>query len=83
MAVSSREAVQAAIDPAYGEDIAPDRVARMAVQYAPADVDLLEQRLARGLRHSFGYDLGVAAPRPAPAHAPVSETAHEPEALVA
>jgi hypothetical protein len=53
--VSSREAVSAHLDPDYGEDIAPDRAARRAVQYAPGDAELLEQRLAQYLRHDFGY----------------------------
>jgi hypothetical protein len=55
MEVSSREAVSAHLDPDYGEDIAPDRAARRAVQYAPGDAELLEQRLAQYLRHDFGY----------------------------
>jgi hypothetical protein len=70
MAVSSREAVQAAIDPAYGEDIAPDQQARRAVQYADPEIRLLETRLASYLRHDFGYDAAIvrAEPRvPAPA----------------
>jgi hypothetical protein len=63
MAVSSREAVQAHIDPEYGEDIAPDREARLAVQYADRDVAVLEARLARYLRHAFDYEVVTAEPR--------------------
>jgi hypothetical protein len=55
MAVSSREAVQAHLDPAYGEDVAPQRKARLAVQYAERDIAVLERRLARHLRCDFGY----------------------------
>jgi hypothetical protein len=64
LAVASREAVQAALDPAYGEDIAPDRTARAAVRYAEADAALLERRLARHLRYTFGYAAGVEAAQP-------------------
>ncbi len=60
MEVSSREAVCVHLDPDYGEDIAPDRAARRAVQYAAADKALLERRLARHLRHDFGYAGGGA-----------------------
>ena len=70
MAVSSREAVQAAIDPAYGEDIAPDQAARRAVQYGEMEIARLERRLARYLRHDFGYDEAIVAAErrlPAPA----------------
>jgi hypothetical protein len=72
MAVSSREAVQAHLDPDYGEDIAPDRAARLAVQYAEPDIAVLERRLALHLRHDFGYGATVAVPEPpAPrAHVP-------------
>jgi hypothetical protein len=56
MEVSSRAAVSAYLDPDYGEDITPDRAARRAVQYAPGDTALVEQRLAQYLRHDFGYD---------------------------
>jgi hypothetical protein len=76
MAVSSREAVQASLDPDYGEDIAPDRAARRAVGYGAGDIALLETRLAQRLRCDFGYALSarpaeaaearVGAPREAP-----------------
>jgi hypothetical protein len=55
MEVSSRAAVAAHLDPDYGEDVTPDPAARFAVQYAVGDTELLEQRLARHLRHDFGY----------------------------
>ena len=69
MAVAPREAVQARLDPGYGEDIAPDRQARLALQYAEPDIALIEARLAERLRHDFGYGAAVrpAGPR---AHAP-------------
>jgi hypothetical protein len=72
MAVSSRDAVQAHLDPEYGEDIAPDRQARLAVQYAEPDAALLEERLARHLRHDFGYEGAVRAPG-SRVHAPGGE----------
>lgn len=78
MSVSSREAVQAHLDPDYGEDIAPDREARRAVQYATSDAVLLEDRLMRYLRHDFGYDGAVEAPERR-VHVP----AREPEQMVA
>jgi len=55
LAVSTREAVQARLDPDYGEDIAPSREARLAVQYAAPDLALIEQRLMGSLRCDFGY----------------------------
>lgn len=55
MAVSSRTAVQAHLDPEYGEDIAPDPAARMAVRYAERDAAVVEARLSLHLREAFGY----------------------------
>ncbi len=69
MAVSSRAAVAAHLDPDYGEDIAPDREARRAVRYSAGDAELLATRLAQRLRHDFGYaGMGEAVGR-ARAHA--------------
>ncbi|THD62014.1 sulfotransferase [Phenylobacterium sp.] len=62
MAVASRAVVQAKLDPAYGEDIAPDRAARMACQYGPTEIAVLERRLEQSLRHAFGYGTAVEAP---------------------
>jgi hypothetical protein len=66
MAVSSRSAVQAHLDPEYGEDITPDRAARLACQFAERDVAVLERRLSRRLRHAFGYATSVHAADPTP-----------------
>jgi hypothetical protein len=55
MAVRSRTAVAAHLDPRYGEAIAPERQARLAVQFDPRDAEVLARRLARHLRHDFGY----------------------------
>jgi hypothetical protein len=66
MAVSSRAAMQAHLDPEYGEDIAPDRAARLACQFAERDVAVLERRLSRHLRHAFGYAISVHAADPTP-----------------
>jgi hypothetical protein len=65
VAVSSRAVVQAHLDPAYGEDIAPDRAARQACRYAERDAAVLEQALSRHLRHAFGYAASVRAPEAA------------------
>jgi Sulfotransferase family len=75
MAVASRTAVQAHLDPDYGEDVAPDRQARQAVQYAAPDVALVQDRLAQYLRHDFGYDWSFrpAEPSAPRAHAPARE----------
>jgi len=68
MSVASREAVQAHLDPDYGEDVAPDREARVAVRYSEADAAVLADRLAQHLRCDFGYgdlreaELRVSAP---------------------
>jgi hypothetical protein len=77
MAVASRTAVQTHADPEYGEDVAPDPQARVAVRYAEPDVALLEARLAQHLRCDFGY----GAPRPAESRTP--KPVLEPEQLVA
>jgi hypothetical protein len=77
MSVSSRAAVQAHLDPEYGEDVAPDPDARVAVRYAEPDVALLEERLAQHLRCDFGY----GAARPAEPRVPA--LAAESERLVA
>jgi hypothetical protein len=71
MSVSSRDAVQAHLDPEYGEDITPDPQARVAVRYAEPEVALLEARLAQHLRFDFGYGPArLAEPR---AHLPARE----------
>jgi hypothetical protein len=77
MGVSSRAAVQAHLDPDYGEDVAPDPQAKIAVRYGEPDMALLEERLARHLRCDFGY--GAARPAGPRIHLP----ALEPEQLVA
>jgi Sulfotransferase family len=64
MAVSSRSVMQSNLDPEYGEDIAPERAARQAVQYAEPDRAVMERRLAQHLRHAFGYgDIREPEPR--------------------
>jgi hypothetical protein len=62
MAVSSRAVLQARLDPEYGEDVAPERAARQAVQFAEPDRALVEQRLAQHLRYGFGYGRDIAEP---------------------
>jgi hypothetical protein len=64
MSVSSRDAVVAHIDPDYGEDVAPDPLARVAIRYAEPELALLAERLARHLRCDFGYgDAPAVEPR--------------------
>jgi hypothetical protein len=77
MAVSSHAVLRARLDPAYGEDIAPDRGARLACRFAERDVAVLERRLAGHLRHAFGYatSLHAAEPGPAMSQTRASETA--------
>ncbi len=76
VAVSSHAVVRANLDPAYGEDIAPDRGARLACRYAERDVAVLERRLHRHLRHAFGYATLVHPGEAAPVlgHRLVNET---------
>jgi hypothetical protein len=76
MTVSSHAVVRAHLDPAYGEDIAPDRGARLACCFAERDVALLERRLGRHLRHPFGYATSLRATESESALTPalVSET---------
>jgi hypothetical protein len=77
MAVSSRAVVAARLDPDYGEDIAPDRQARRAVQYSARDGELLERRLRQHLRHDFGYagEFAAGARSRRPVTAPGQEDA--------
>lgn len=63
-AVSSHAVVRAHLDPAYGEDVAPDRAARLACRFAEREAALLERRLGRHLRHAFGYASSVQAAQP-------------------
>jgi hypothetical protein len=55
LSVGSREAVSAHLDPAYGEDIAPDRAARRAVRLDWESGRVVGGRLAAHLRSDFGY----------------------------
>jgi hypothetical protein len=65
----SREFVAARLDPAYGEDIVPDRSRRFAARLSPADEAYLRDVLAERLRYEFGY--GHAGPgRPVVGAAP-------------
>lgn len=55
LAVSSRDAVSAKLDPAYGEPIVSDRVAREAVRLSPRDESELAELFHHHLRHRLGY----------------------------
>ena len=80
MAVSSHAVVRAHLDPAYGEDIAPDREARLACRFAEHDhvrgAGAMPGGAARHLHHAFGYatSLRAAEPGPAVGHALANET---------
>ena len=67
--VSSHAVVKAHLDPAYGEDVAPDRRARLACRFAEPDVAVLRATAGRHLRHAFGYGDRAHAAEPAPAPA--------------
>ena len=73
--VGSRSAVVAHLDPTYGEDIAPDRQARLGLQFGQSEAEVLARRLAEHLRHDFGYGAALAAGRSrASAHASGQES---------
>ena len=55
LAVRTREAVAAHLDPVYGEDIAPDRAARQAVRLGHDEGAVVGRRLVDHLRCDFGY----------------------------
>jgi hypothetical protein len=55
MSVYSREEIAAHLDPAYGEDITPDRRARQALRLEWNQAALLGGRLVEHLEHDFGY----------------------------
>lgn len=57
---SAMEFVRDRLDPAYGEDIVPDRQRRTRVDFTAADRAYLNTLLAERLRFSFGYGLAVA-----------------------
>jgi hypothetical protein len=74
VAVSSRAALTAHLDPDYGEDVAPDRVKRLALELSPAQAALVRERLAQHLRHDFGY-AGSGGEFPAARFAPPDASA--------
>jgi hypothetical protein len=55
MSVYSREEIAAHLDPAYGEDIAPDRRARQALRLEWNQAALVGGRLVEHLEHDLGY----------------------------
>ena len=80
MAVSSRAAVKACQDPAYGEEVVPEPAQRLTVRFAETHMAVLEQRLAAHLRHDFGYAATALATETAQ---PRGETPREAGHLVA
>jgi hypothetical protein len=75
MAVASREAVAAHLDPGYGETIVPERQTREDVRLSWDEASVVGGRLAAHLRCDFGYSglvrrrrqAALAALEPAPA----------------
>ena len=55
MQVSTREAVQSTLDPAYGEAIVPDARERARVRLSPAEDAVLTRQFDEHLRFDFGY----------------------------
>ena len=55
MSVYSREEIAAHLDPAYGEDISPDRRAREALRLEWNHAALVGRRLVEHLEHDLGY----------------------------
>jgi hypothetical protein len=55
LAVQSREALAARLDPAYGEDIAPERSARQSLKLDWDEATLLGQHMVEHLKDDFGY----------------------------
>ena len=55
MAVRTREAVAAHLDPGYGEDVTPERAARQAVRLGWDEAAVVGRRLVAHLRCDFGY----------------------------
>jgi hypothetical protein len=55
MAVRSREAIAAHLDPGYGEEVAPERSARQAVRLGWDEAAVVGRRLVGHLRCDFGY----------------------------
>ena len=57
---TGRAALRDRLDPAYGEEIVPADSARAGARFAPAEAALLNAVLQRHLRHTLGYDYGLA-----------------------
>jgi hypothetical protein len=55
MSVRTRDAVAAHLDPAYGEDITPERTTRQATQLGWDEAAVVGRRLVAHLRCDFGY----------------------------
>ena len=72
LAVYTRDAVAAHLDPTYGEDIAPDRAARQTVRLGVEEAMVVGRRLVGHLRCDFGYAARLRRRREAAALTPVS-----------
>jgi hypothetical protein len=55
MAVYTRDAVAAHLDPTYGEDVTPERTARQAVRLGMDEASVVGRQLVGHLRCDFGY----------------------------
>ena len=55
MAVRSRESISANLDPAYGENIAPEQTARQALRLDEDQAARVGRRMVDHLTHDFGY----------------------------
>ncbi len=65
-----RGAVQAQLDPGYGETIIPEPSARAKAAFSPAEAALFQTILHRHLRFTLGYDYRLPPVRPAADAAP-------------
>jgi len=59
VAVSSRGALKATLDPGYGEEIVPDAADRAAVRFSTDDERALNAQFKAHLVHDFGYGLAT------------------------
>lgn len=67
LAASAKEFLRERLDPAYGEEIVPDRTLRAATRFSDADRDHLRAIMAERLKFDFGYGYAAAATRRMPA----------------
>ncbi len=66
IAISSRDVVRDALDPAYGETIVPDAMERATTRFSAVESAVLRDQFEAHMRHDFGYGYARRSDAPAP-----------------